>query len=139
MQFAYPLWGLLLLLDPTEQPRPKLEAEPSIDLNGYWECRGIDGGKPYRGIVSIERKGGVYVVSWSVGGNSFTGIGLSDGSTLSVAWAVPMKDGIVRGLNVYKIAAGKLTGRWATLPGPGEPRPETMTFIKAFAKDVDDE
>lgn len=75
-------------------------------------------------------------MQWLVGGASYVGAGLRSGDSLSVGWAMPGKDGaVVRGVTTYRIEAKKLTGRWVSLPGGGQPASETLTWLK----DVEDD
>src|SRR5437870_2506795 len=113
-------------------PRPEILAknapqlDPEVgDISGYYTCKGMEvGGKSYSGVAVISRKGDVYVVQWVVGsGSTFTGIGIRQGNTFAASWAIPGERGVVRGVNVYRVetASGgpRLSGRWASLPGPG--------------------
>ena len=67
-------------------------------------------------------------------GSNFTGIGIRQGNTFAASWALPGERGLVRGVNVYRVepASGgpRLTGRWASMPGPGALQSETLTFLK---------
>ena len=114
---------------------PQLETEVG-DISGYYTCKGMEvGGKTYIGVCTISRKGDVYVVQWVIGsGSNFTGIGIRQGNTFAASWAIPGERGIVRGVNVYRVetASGgpRLTGRWASMPGPGALQSETLTFLK---------
>jgi hypothetical protein len=117
---------------------PKVKAEaiedaPSID--GYYTCKGKEaGGKQYSGICVIAKKNDVYIVSWMIGaGSSFTGIGIRQGNNLAVSWTISGDRGVVRGVNLYQIqSGGRLSGRWATLPGPGVMQQETLTYLKGL-------
>ena len=122
------------------QEKPlKLAIEPVIEIGGYYSCQGVDGGgKTYKGLAAISRQKEVYLVQWMVDvGTAFTGIGIRQGNTLSVSWALPPnKEGVtVCGINVYKIHPGRLVGKWATLPGNGVQHDETLTFLKGFEID----
>ncbi len=114
---------------------PQLETEVG-DISGYYTCKGMEvGGKTYNGVCTISRKGDVYVVQWIIGsGSNFTGIGIRQGNTFAASWAIPGERGIVRGVNVYRVetasAGPRLTGRWASMPGPGALQSETLTFLK---------
>jgi len=59
-------------------------------------------------------------------------VGIRQGNTLATSWAmIADKGALVRGVNLYKIETGpRLTGRWATIPGPGVVQTETLTFLK---------
>ena len=107
------------------------------DISGYYTCKGQEvSGKGYSGIVWIQRRNEVYLVSWQVGsGSAFSGIGIRQGETFSVAWALPSERGITRGVNVYRVEGKKLTGRWASLPGPGVLQSETLEWLKESEPD----
>ena len=115
---------------------PQLALEAG-DINGYYICKGAEvGGKTYAGVTVITRKNDVYVVQWVIGsGSNFTGIGIRQGNTLAVSWAIPGERGVVRGVNVYRIevtsTGPRLVGRWASMPGPGALQSETLTFLKS--------
>ncbi len=116
----------------------KVGLEEIADISGYYTCKGSEGsGKPYSGIAVIAKKGEIYIVTWVIGGAStFTGIGLRQGNNLAVSWALASEKGLVRGVNSYRIESGpRLTGRWATLPGDGVLRNETLTFLKNLDED----
>jgi hypothetical protein len=122
---------------------PKVKAEPveaAPEIDGYYTCKGKEAaGKAYSGICVIAKKNDVYLVSWMIGaGSSFTGIGIRQGNQLVVSWSLSGDRGLVRGVNLYQIqSGGQLTGRWATLPGPGVMQSETLTFLKKL--DVEEE
>lgn len=119
-------------------PMPKAKVAPTDEignLDGYYTCKGVElGGKTYNGICVIARKNDIYVVQWMIGASStFSGIGIRQGNNLAVSWIIPGDKGIVRGVNLYRIESGpRLTGRWATIPGPGILQSETLTFLKAL-------
>ena len=118
--------------------KTKAEKTPIIDemgdISGYYTCKGKEiSGKSYSGITTITRKGELYLVQWMLsGGSTFTGVGIRQGNTLATSWAmIADKGALVRGVNLYKIDTGpRLTGRWATIPGPGVVQTETLTFLK---------
>ena len=123
----------------TDQPKTKPSTvESTGEIGGYYTCKGQEvGGKTYTGVCVITKKGEVYIVSWMIGsGSTFTGLGIRQGSTLAVSWALPGDRGVVRGINMYTIqSGGRLVGRWATLPGPGMVQSETLTFLKSLEED----
>jgi hypothetical protein len=113
----------------TDTPKTPVE----IEIDGYYTCKGIDNLKNYTGIAVITKKEEVYVVQWMVGmGAGFYGVGIRQGDTLAVSWALPGDvKGVVRGINMYHIEKGpRLVGEWATLPGRGTVNRETLTFLK---------
>jgi hypothetical protein len=104
-----------------------------VDIDGYYTCRGIDNLKNYNGIAVISKKEEIYVVQWMIGtGGGFFGVGIRQGNTFAVSWALPGDvKGVVRGVNLYRIEKGpRLTGEWAALPGRGTVNRETLTFLK---------
>ena len=108
------------------------------EITGYYICKGQEAaGKTYSGVAVITKKGDVYLVQWMVGsGSGFSGIGLRQGNSLAVSWTLQSERGMVRGVNLYRIETGpRLTGRWATLPGPGVLQSETLTFLKSIEED----
>lgn len=127
---------MLWTLGDTVPPERRAEEipAPQADIDGYYVCRGTEGGKAYHGIVVIERRGEVYVVAWMLG-NQYTGVGIRTGDMLSVAWAAPGEKVPLRGINVYRIQNKTLTGTWATIPGNGKKASETLTFLKALDKE----
>jgi len=133
--------GFLALSQPgrsqTDAPKVAVakETKPAeeIDIDGYYSCKGIDNLKNYTGIAVITKKDEVYVVQWMIGlGGGFFGVGIRQGNTLAVSWAIPGDaKGVVRGINVYQVEKGpRLVGEWATLPGRGTVNRETLTFLK---------
>jgi hypothetical protein len=129
-------------------PRPETLAknvptlDPEIgDISGYYTCKGMEvGGKTYNGVAVISRKSDVYVIQWMIGsGSTFTGLGIRQGNTFAASWAIPNERGLIRGINVYRIETisgqPRLTGRWASMPGPGALQSETLTFLKQMEED----
>jgi hypothetical protein len=121
----------------TQVVKTKVEKTPldeMSDISGYYTCKGKEvSGKSYSGITIITRKNDVYLVQWMLsGGSTFTGVGIRQGNTLSASWAmVADKGALIRGVNMYRIDPGpRLSGRWATIPGPGVVQTETLTFLK---------
>lgn len=119
-------------------PAEKVKAatvDDVAEITGYYTCKGQEaGGKKYSGVAVVSKKGEVYLVQWMIGsGSTFSGIGIRQGNTLAVSWAIPNERGMVRGVNLYRIDSGpRLNGRWATVPGPGVLQSETLTFLKSL-------
>ena len=99
----------------TDAPAPgaaKIQAgkveEIAADISGYYVCKGKEAaGKEYSGVCVIAKKNDVYLVSWMIGtGSTFSGIGIRQGNTLAVSWALPSDRGTVRGVNLYTVQAG---------------------------------
>lgn len=85
------------------------------DLTGVYDCVGTtDGGRQYRGEVTIKQTRQGYQVSWKVGQTEYRGIGFVDEGRLNVAWAMTTPQGaVVIGVVVYKIGEeGILNGKW---------------------------
>jgi hypothetical protein len=126
-------------------PRPTAKADlkgelTTFDLSGYYICEGNEGpGKQYKGIAVITKKNDVYVVQWVIGTSpSYAGDGLRTDNTFSAGWALTLgeKNSLIRGVNTYRIETGpRLVGRWATVPGDGTIRTETLTFLKKLEQD----
>jgi hypothetical protein len=119
----------------------KLDAKAGVvqhkdmDITGYYTCSGREGvGKNYTGVAVISKKDDVYTVQWIIGtgGAAFYGVAVRQGDSFAASWAIPGdKGGVVRGVNLYRIESGpRLVGRWATMPGDGTLRTETLTFLK---------
>ena len=112
-----------------------------VDLSGYYTCKGQEaGGKNYTGVVVLTKKNDIYLISWLVGGGSnFSGIAIRQGTTLSASWAIATERGLLRGVNMYRIESTangpRLSGRWASVPGPGVQQTETLTFLKKLETD----
>lgn len=125
---------------PPKTPDAKAKAviSDNAEISGYYTCKGQEaGGKSYSGVAVITKKADVYIVQWVIGsGSTFSGIGIRQGNTLAVSWALPNERGMIRGVNMYRIEAGpRLTGRWATVPGPGVLQSETLTFLKGLEEE----
>lgn len=125
-----------------KQPKISIGNNKEIgDITGYYTCKGKEAsGKSYDGIAVVAKKNDVYVVTWVIGGAStFTGVGIRQGETFAVSWALPVNEKtFIRGVNLYKIEPGpRLVGIWATLPGPGLHQRETLVFLRNFDKEED--
>jgi hypothetical protein len=124
---------------PVGKTEAKLAAKDVGDITGYYTCRGVDGkGGSYTGIAVISKLKEVYVVQWTIGvGSAFIGLGIRQGETLAVSWAMPGdKAGVVRGINLYRIEPGpRLSGQWATLPGNGMINTETLSLLKRLGQE----
>ena len=118
--------------------KAKVAIDDKAEISGYYTCKGQEaGGKTYSGVAVITKKADVYIVQWMIGsGSTFSGIGIRQGNTLAVSWAIPNERGMIRGVNMYRIETGpRLVGRWATVPGPGVLQSETLTFLKGIEED----
>jgi hypothetical protein len=101
---------------------------PNID--GNYVCNGTNPGNTgsgYTGTVSISRAGSTYLMRWHIGRDTFTGLGILKGDTLSVSWYSAGKTGVV----VYQVLQEgdsdvSLKGVWASLGGNGQLGTETL-------------
>lgn len=65
----------------------------------------------YNGRVTINQYGDIYLVTWLLESESYSGVGILEGDLLIVGWGVGQKTGVV----YYKIENNTLLGRW-TIP-----------------------
>ena len=64
-------------------------------------------GSPYRGTLTIERSGPLYLVRWKIGKDTYEGQGTLNGTTLTIDWGQP--DPVI-----YQVMNdGTLEGTWA--------------------------
>jgi hypothetical protein len=81
-------------------------------LIGTWELDGHAPGsvsQTYRSLLTVERKGRTYLLTWDTEGSVYQGIGFRHGDTLVVGWAYDTPGGLLE----YKPHKGDLKGRWA--------------------------
>jgi uncharacterized protein (DUF2147 family) len=81
-------------------------------LNGTYkitEAKDGDSGKTYTGTVTISPSGAVYNVTWTLPGQTYSGVGILQGSVLTVGWGTAGKGA---GVVVYQVG-DKLDGKWA--------------------------
>jgi hypothetical protein len=120
-----------ILADANRAKVEPVQPVAAFDFTGIWEVDGKQGNERYDGIVTIRKVRAVYTVQWSIGDNTFVGIGQRTGDVLSVGWAQEQKGGVLRGVTVYqKGRDGTLEGAWVSLPGNGEKHKETLTLLK---------
>lgn len=89
-----------------------LEGPPG--LNGVYRITGsISPGthKGYPGNVTINKNGDVYLVTWLLETESYSGVGILEDNLLIIGWGVGRSTGVV----YYRIRNGVLEGRW-TIP-----------------------
>jgi hypothetical protein len=103
-------------------------AAAATDFAGKYLADGIgNGGRPYRAMVEIRREGDTYQVVWVLGPReTYSGVGLVEGNTLSVGWA----SGDTPGVILYTSANDKLVGRWTAPGAGGKTFKETLTPVK---------
>jgi hypothetical protein len=119
-----------------------LGAEP-VDFSGIYACTSSSDDETFSGVCLIRRLGDTYAVAYTVYADTDTdgtpetmhGVGIQDGDTFAVGWAVAAKGGIVRGVTRYRITGRdgglKLSGRWVSVPGPGVAKTEELRRVGA--------
>lgn len=101
----------------------------TVEIAGKYKSESAGGdGKKQVMAAEIEKRGDAYLVRWKVpGGVAYLGMGIRQGSTLSVAW---VNRGSI-GLSVYQIDKGpRLTGVYTEVGGPGIVASETLQAIE---------
>ncbi len=81
-------------------------------LVGTWEMDGHAPGNPsatYRALLTIERVGRTYVLTWDTEGSVYQGVGERQGDQLIVGWSYDTPGGLVS----YRQRGQQLLGRWA--------------------------
>ncbi|HEV2912055.1 MAG TPA: hypothetical protein VGX92_01955 [Pyrinomonadaceae bacterium] len=82
------------------------------DLSGSYRLAAAtdpEGGS-YGGTVDISRLGAAYRVAWTVtGGGSYEGVGVQMDDALAIGWGSGRAN---RGVVVYRIQGGRLSGKW---------------------------
>jgi hypothetical protein len=71
------------------------------------------GGSGYQGEVTIQRTGDTYRVTWTIGGQRYTGTGIGDGNFLAVSY----RSGDDTGLALYAANGRDWQGVWAYAGG----------------------
>jgi hypothetical protein len=128
----YLVLGLCLSSPETIGPPTKIQAAPAeADLSGVYYVSGSDGKETYTGAAVIRQEGEVYVVQWTTG-EGVIGVGVRQGDALAVSWLVNTAKGPVRGVTFYRLRGRTLEGAWATMPGAGVVRRETLTFLRGL-------
>lgn len=80
-------------------------------LAGKYACEGeADGGGKYKGTVEITESGAGYTVEWTIGDDTFSGVGIWENDRLCVSWT---QAGGAFGVIVYQREKdGTLKGKW---------------------------
>lgn len=97
------------------EARPGGELWPGAALEGARELAGTNpSGTAYKGQVTVERRGDVHHLTWTIGDAQHTGVGLAlDADHLVVAFGVGSF-----GVIVYDLSGGDaVEGRWGTSSG----------------------
>lgn len=125
------LGGLTLLLLTTALAVPVPPAEAAAPIAGTYECVGDSaGGGKYKGTVTIKQTGETYELQWSIGSSTHIGVGIIEANRLCCSWATSIGGKLVKGVVVYQIGSGQMTGKWAQYPGGGKIFRETLTLKK---------
>lgn len=88
------------------------------DLAGTYYIEGWDPGKdptrdaPYRGTGTIERRGGAYFYKGKMEGHDYSGVGLYDPSTETLALNFREDESGRTGVAQYRHSDGDLVGNW---------------------------
>jgi hypothetical protein len=99
-------------------------AADEIDIVGTYTCLGENtDGKVYKGAVEISKDADCFKVAWTIGKESYEGLGIRTGNVLSVSYKSEGAVGVV----VYKIEKGKLAGKWSLFGLKGKIYTETLT------------
>jgi hypothetical protein len=124
---AQPLAHQVASADAGKQQKQEQAAAHRV-VTGNYRVSGTAAGKVYQGRVSIKRVGETYVIVWVIGNDTYAGIGIAEGDTLSVSCIMQGQPCVV----VYKIkAGGVLDGRWSAVPGTIEREVLTLEADKA--------
>lgn len=100
---------------------PPLKPTKGTAIEGLYRISGtVDGDdKPYSGVVVILKIDGSqsWYFLYTVGISQFSGVGIKDGSKVSVAWHMEGKSGQkINGVTVYEVGEEGMAGRYTTIP-----------------------
>lgn len=102
------------------------KAKPA-ELAGRYDCVGDSGGNEYRGTVEISEQGAGYKVEWSIGDETYSGVGIWENDRLCVSWQAE-GEGKAHGIIVYsRDKDGTLKGKWTESPAGERLKEETLT------------
>jgi len=99
------------------------------DITGSYNCAGTNPGQAntqgYQGTTTISKDGNTFLLGWTIGGTSYTGVGIRNGNILSVAWYTAGQTGVV----AYQISPDgrTLKGTWTGVGGNGNLGYETLS------------
>ena len=128
----------VLSLRPAINPstaEPNLPKKEAVIKDGWYECAGEAQRRngetaTYYGMTTVRKAGDKYIMRWIFDGSSLTGFlsgrAIRKGNSLFVGFSRDGQTDIIE----YQIGEGKLTE---------ESQPETLTFLKPFAKSEEDE
>ncbi|WP_232667131.1 serine/threonine-protein kinase [Pseudonocardia sp. TRM90224] len=122
------------LAGPTPGPAPPTNVQP--DLAGTYVIeQGLnpDNAGAYQGVVTVAVTGEVNHLQWSFPtAPPQMGVGLVEGGTLAVGYA---GDGAPHGVVVYRVAGGRLEGRWVDAEAGVTPGQETALGTPGLSGD----
>lgn len=98
------------------------------ELAGKYECVGDGGGNQYKGTVEISEQGAGYKVEWTIGEETYSGVGIWENDRLCVSWQMEVNGKAVFGIAVYsRDKDGTLKGKWTESPAGEKLKEETLT------------
>jgi hypothetical protein len=87
--------------------------------DGSYEVAGTSqDGSTYSGTAKIAKQGDVFLISWTINGETHGGIGIVEGNTLSIGWGTSGRERL--GVIAYNIESDRLVGRWALIESNGD-------------------
>lgn len=102
-------------------------AQPDLErdrFSGTFAVSGTAGERAYRGELTIEKNGQAYKVIWKLdSGETYAGVGIATGDTLSVGWNI----GETAGVAVYDFSKSPVVGKWSTI---GDESVHSETLVK---------
>lgn len=103
-------WALLLLLSLLVACRPASEPSTALTVEGVYRVKGLDlAGQAYQGMLTVERTGEVYRLTWQLPEGQLIGIGVLHDTVLAASWGGTTGTGIV----AYTVLpGGVLEGVW---------------------------
>lgn len=95
-------------------------------FSGVYTIKGTNPGVgPYTGTLTISPRGDIYDVQWVIGNLRYSGVGIANGDTLSVAYSGA--DHSFMGVISYTGRPNGLEGKWAIYGGKPKTGTETAT------------
>lgn len=85
-------------------------------LTGTYQINGtspVDNSR-YRGTLKVEQTGDTYQLTWTIGNDSYSGVGLRSENWLVACWGQPGSFGVIE----YQVKGDRLEGRWAVPDRP---------------------
>lgn len=97
------------------------------DVAGKYNCAGKwVTGKEYSGTVTVTKRGESYELSWKLGADEFTGVGILDGDIFAAEYSGPNLAGVM----LLKKSKDGWSGKWIRVEGKGLLHSETWTKAK---------